>query len=74
MLTGVSDLAQMFAKGRQVSDCAAGVLATYMLEHNPDTQGSCALQAVRDRFQTSGSFSDLFTSILTSPAFLSRDF
>ena len=73
MLTGVSDLAQIFSKGRQVSDCAAGVLATYMLEHNPDAQGSCDLQTLRDRFQESGSFSDLFVSILTSPAFLNRD-
>jgi hypothetical protein len=73
MLTGVSDLAQLFARGRQVSDCATGVLATYMLEHNPDAQSSCDLQTLRDRFQQSGSFADLFTSILTSPAFLSRD-
>jgi hypothetical protein len=73
MLKGVSDLAQLLAGGRQVSDCAAGVLATYMLEHNPDTQSSCAFQAVRDRFHQSGSFRDLFTAILGSPAFLSRD-
>jgi Protein of unknown function (DUF1592)/Protein of unknown function (DUF1588)/Protein of unknown function (DUF1595)/Protein of unknown function (DUF1587) len=73
MLKGVSDLAQLFANGRQVSDCAAGTLATYLLEHNPDAQGSCELQTVRNRFQQTGTFSDLFTAILTSPAFLSRD-
>ena len=72
-LKGVGDLAKALSGGRQVSDCAAGVLATYMLEHSPDTQSSCAFQAVRDRFQQTGSFSDLFTAILTSPAFLARD-
>jgi hypothetical protein len=72
-LKGVSDLAQLFAKGRQVSDCAAGTLATYLLEHNPDAQSSCELEIVRNRFQQTGTFSDLFTAILTSPAFLSRD-
>jgi hypothetical protein len=73
MLQGVSDLARILANGRQVSDCAAGVVATYMLEHNPDTQGSCDFQTVRDRFHQSGSFSDLFTAIVTSPGFLNRD-
>jgi hypothetical protein len=73
MLKGVADVAGIFAKGRQVSDCATGALATYMLEHNPETQNSCELQAVRDRFHQGGTFSDLFLSILTSPAFVARD-
>jgi hypothetical protein len=73
MLSGVGDVAQLFVKGRQVSDCAAGSIATYTLDHSPDVEGSCELQAVRDRFLRSGSFSDLFASILTSPAFLTRD-
>jgi Protein of unknown function (DUF1592)/Protein of unknown function (DUF1588)/Protein of unknown function (DUF1595)/Protein of unknown function (DUF1587) len=73
MLTSASDLAKALVSGRQVSDCAVGNLATYTLEHSPDVEGSCDLQAVRDRFQQTGSFTDLFTAILTSPAFLSRD-
>jgi hypothetical protein len=73
MVTSVSDVAKLFVQGRQVSDCAADNLATYTLEHSPDVEGSCDLQTVKDRFQQSGSFSDLFTSILTSPAFLTRD-
>jgi hypothetical protein len=72
-LRGVGELAQMFAMGRQVSDCAAVNLATYMLEHNPDGSSSCELQAVKDRFVQSGSFTELFAAILTSPAFLTRD-
>jgi len=73
MLTGVSEVAQLFTAGRQVSDCAADNLATYTLEHSPDVEGSCALQTVKDRFHQGGSFPDLFASILTSPAFLTRD-
>jgi uncharacterized protein DUF1592/uncharacterized protein DUF1588/uncharacterized protein DUF1595/uncharacterized protein DUF1587 len=73
MLSGVGDVAKLFVTGRQVSDCAADNLATYALEHSPDVEGSCDLQNVKDRFQQSGSFPDLFTSILTSPAFLTRD-
>jgi hypothetical protein len=73
MLSGVSDVAQLFVKGRQVSDCAADNLATYALQHSPDVEGSCDLQTVKDQFQQSGSFPDLFTSVLTSPAFRTRD-
>jgi hypothetical protein len=72
-LRGVNDVAQLFATGRQVSDCAATALATYTLDHSPDAEGSCELQVVKDRFAQRGSFSELFQSILTSPAFLSRD-
>jgi len=70
---GADDVAQLFIKSRQVSDCAAGTLATYMLEHSPEVEGSCDLQSVKDSFQASGSFAQLFASILTSPAFATRD-
>ena len=73
MLANAKDLAAHLASGRQVSDCAADHLATYTLDHSPTFEGSCELQTIRDRFQQSGSFSELFTSILTSPAFLTRD-
>jgi len=72
-VTGAADVAQLFIKGRQVSDCAADNLATYMLEHSPDVEGSCELQTVKNSFQASGSFAQLFVSILTSPAFATRD-
>jgi Protein of unknown function (DUF1592)/Protein of unknown function (DUF1588)/Protein of unknown function (DUF1595) len=72
-VTSADDVAQLFIKGRQVSDCAADNLATYMLEHSPDVEGSCELQTVKDSFQASGSFALLFASILTSPAFATRD-
>jgi hypothetical protein len=73
MLNGVADLARIFSSGRQVSDCAAGALATYVLEHDPISQNSCELQTLKDHFHQGGSFSDLFLSIFTSPAFLTRD-
>jgi len=72
-LKGAADVAQLFASGRQVSDCAAGTLATYTLDHSPEKEGSCQLQNLKDAFRQSQSFTDLFTSILTSPAFLTRD-
>ncbi|HVZ73407.1 MAG TPA: DUF1592 domain-containing protein [Polyangia bacterium] len=72
-VSGVADVAALFAKGRQVSDCAATSLATYTLDHAVDAEGSCDLQAIKDRFAQSGSFTDLFLSIVTSPAFQTRD-
>ena len=72
-LKDVNDLAQLFIQGRQVSDCTTERLATYTLDHSPENEGSCELQTLKERFRQSGSFSDLFTSILTSPAFLTRD-
>ncbi|HEY2903984.1 MAG TPA: DUF1592 domain-containing protein [Polyangia bacterium] len=72
-LTGVADVARRFATSRQVSDCATTTLATYTLDHSPDQENSCELATVKSRFGQSGSFADLFTAIVTSPAFLSRD-
>lgn len=72
-LANVDDLARELAAGRQVSDCAADHLATYLLDHSPTFEGSCELQTIRDRFLQNGSFGELFQSILTSPAFLTRD-
>jgi hypothetical protein len=72
-VSGVDDVARMFVQGRQASDCAAATLATYMLEHSPDVEGSCDLGTMRDSFHTTGSFAQLFASILTSPAFATRD-
>jgi hypothetical protein len=72
-VNNVSDLAQFFLEGRQASDCAADILAMDTLEHSPDVENSCQLQAVKDSFQKSGSFTNLFATIINSPAFLTRD-
>lgn len=73
MVGGASDVAKLFGMGQQVSDCAADNLATYTLDHSPEVEGSCEMQTVKDAFSKSQSFPDLFTSVLTSPAFLTRD-
>jgi hypothetical protein len=73
MLTDAADLAQRLAKGRQASDCAARTIATYALEHSPEVEGSCALQIVKDQFQKSQSFVDMYVSLLTSTGFATRD-
>jgi hypothetical protein len=73
MLTDAADLAQRLAQGRQASDCAARNIATYALEHSPEVEGSCALQIVKDQFQKSQSFVDMYVSLLTSPGFATRD-
>ena len=72
-LTGVADVARRFATSPQVSDCATATLATYTLDHSPEQENSCELTTIKSRFGQSGSFADLFTAIVTSPAFLSRD-
>lgn len=72
-VSGASDVARIFVTGRQVADCAVDNLTTYTLGHSPDVEGSCDLQMVKDNFAQSGSFPALFTSILTSQAFLTRD-
>jgi hypothetical protein len=72
-VNNVNDVAQLFLSGRQASDCAADTLATYTIDHSPDVERSCELQNVKDTFKKSGAFTDLFTAVLTSPAFLTRD-
>jgi hypothetical protein len=73
MVSGVSDVAKLFTAGRQVSDCAADNLTAYTMEHSPDVENSCDLQNVKNDFLQSGSLPGLFTAILTSPAFATRD-
>lgn len=72
-LKDVNELARALLATRQVSDCTAENLATYTLDHSPSVENPCELRAVKDHFQQSGSFSELFSAILTSPAFLTRD-
>jgi hypothetical protein len=69
----VNALAAKLASGRRASDCATVYLSKFMLDHNPDVQNSCLIQQVKDDFAKGGSFPDLFRSLLTSPAFLTRD-
>jgi hypothetical protein len=56
-----------------LADCAAQNLAKYTLKHNPGQENSCAFQQIKDDFVKKGSVVGLFKSILTSPAFVTRD-
>ena len=72
-VSSLKDVADRLKSGRRVADCAVGQLSKYTLDHDPKTENSCAIQQIRDSFAASGKFVDLFKSILTSPAFATRD-
>jgi hypothetical protein len=72
-VSGANDVASKLANGRRAADCAAVQLAKFTLDHNPEVENSCQMQAVKDGFATTGSFPDLFKAILTSSAFRTRD-
>lgn len=69
----LKDIADRLSKGRRVADCAVDQLAKYTLDHDPKTENSCAFQEIRNNFAANGNFVDLFKSIVTSPAFATRD-
>ncbi|HKQ68189.1 MAG TPA: DUF1592 domain-containing protein [Polyangiaceae bacterium] len=73
LVANVTEVAVRFSKGRRAPDCVVQTLARYTLDHNPDVENSCQIQQVKDEFAQNGSFSQLFKSILTSSAFLTRD-
>ncbi len=72
-VSSLKDIADRLKTGRRVADCAVGQLSKYTLDHDPKTENSCAIHQIRDNFAASGKFVDLFKSILTSPAFATRD-
>ena len=53
--------------------CVVDVGDSNAIPNAPAGAESCALRAVKDAFHTSNSFPDLVVSILTSPAFVTRD-
>jgi hypothetical protein len=55
-----------------VATCAARWLSRYALGTDADTLNSCALQTVWEQFYQSGSFTDLFRGLATSPGFVTR--
>jgi hypothetical protein len=71
-VNGINDFAGKLAAGRRASDCVAGQMMEMMVDHRGATD-SCDMQKVRDAFVKSQSFHDLFLAIVTSPAFLKRD-
>lgn len=70
---GVAELAARLVNARRVADCAVTNLATIALGQDTKADTSCALRTVQDTFAASGSFTDLFRALLTSPGFATRD-
>jgi hypothetical protein len=72
----IKDLPELVAKlksGTRVADCASTNLAVFVLGRSVIEDNSCALKDVRQRFAASGSFTDYYRAMLTSPAFMTRD-
>jgi hypothetical protein len=72
-ITGLNDLVTKLQNGRRLADCASRNMAPFVLGRSVVTDNSCALQGVKDTFAKSGSFTDFYRAMLTSPGFLTRD-
>jgi hypothetical protein len=72
-ISGLPDLVSKLQGSRRVSDCAATNLAEFVLGRSVIEDDSCSLQEAKNQFAASGSFTDYFRALLTSPGFLTRD-
>ena len=70
----INEVAAKLSQGRRAADCAAIRLTSYALDHllSPEHL-PCALTPLQNELATSGSFSELFKALVTSPAFLTRE-
>jgi hypothetical protein len=71
--SGLPDLVAKLKKGPRVTTCAVRNMYAFTMGRSALDDTSCALQDVTTRFAASGSFTDFFRAVLTSPAFLTRD-
>src|SRR5260370_20431576 len=71
--SGLPDLVAKLKSGPRVANCAVRNMYAFTLGRSALDDTSCALQNVASRFAASGSFTDFFRAVLTSPAFLTRD-
>lgn len=71
-VSGIEEIGQRLASSRGTLDCASGTLASYVLGYTRATP-SCDVTQAREIFAMSGNFADFFRSLVTAPAFLSRD-
>ena len=65
--------AKLAAATERVGYCASRKLAEYALGYNPDAQRSCELEAVKQVFIKTGSFTELFRALALSPGFRTRN-
>ena len=73
MISGLPDLVTKLQSGRRLADCASRNMAPFVLGRSVVTDNSCAMKDVKDAFAASGSFTDFYRAMLTSPAFQTRD-
>jgi len=72
-VTGLPDVIARLQQGRIVSDCAVANLGQMTLGRQIQNDTSCAVKAVKDKLAASGSFTDFYRALLTSPGFTTRD-
>jgi hypothetical protein len=72
-VSGLPDLVAKLKGGTRVTTCAVRNMYAFTLGRSALEDTSCALPNVASRFAASGSFTDFFRAVLTSPAFLTRD-
>ncbi|HEX3696867.1 MAG TPA: DUF1592 domain-containing protein [Polyangia bacterium] len=73
-ISGLPDLVTKLKMGRRVSDCAVKNLSKPTIGRDDLlTDNSCDLQKVKDKLASTGSFTDYYRAVFTSPGFLTRD-
>jgi hypothetical protein len=73
-IDGVNDLAMRLASApERVGLCASRKLAEYALGYNPEAEGSCALEQVKQVLVRTGSFAEYFRALAVSPGFRTRN-
>jgi len=58
---------------KRVAYCAGRWLSHYAMGHDVNLGNSCALQTVKENFSKSGSFTQFYRDLVTSPGFVTRD-
>jgi hypothetical protein len=58
---------------KRVAYCAGKWLSHYAMGHDVNLGNSCALQAVKENLSKSGSFTQFYRDLVTSPGFVTRD-
>jgi Protein of unknown function (DUF1592)/Protein of unknown function (DUF1588)/Protein of unknown function (DUF1595)/Protein of unknown function (DUF1587) len=72
-ISGLPDVATRLQAGQRVSNCAVSNLGMVALGRDLSQDQSCAIKTVKDKFAASGTFSDFYRELLTSPGFVTRD-
>jgi hypothetical protein len=71
-VSGINELAAKLSSNRRASDCAVVHLAQMLVDHR-SLNDSCELREIKDDFSAHQSLPELIKTIVTSSAFLRRD-